>query len=172
MACICTCVHTYVRTRFPYLRNGWTDRGWNLVCGYVSIRWEAYISQKWGTSARAYVHTPFPYLANGWVDCVQILCMARDPFDKTFTQVRGGLHLHVRMCTPLFHTSQMAGRIAFKFGVWLGTHYRRWAHTIHMWGASARAHVRTPFVRWCLLTRSSIANEGALLVVTCDLNFR
>ena len=31
----------------------------------------------------------------------QILRVARDPLDKSFTQVRGGVHLHVRTCTPL-----------------------------------------------------------------------
>ena len=28
------------------------------------------------------------------------------------------MQLHVRTCTLLFHISQTAGRIAFKFGVW------------------------------------------------------
>ena len=40
----------------------------------------------------------------------------------TFAQVRGGVHLHVRTCTPLFHILETAGRIAFKFCVWLGAH--------------------------------------------------
>ena len=40
----------------------------------------------------------------------------------TSTQVRGGVNLHVRTCTPVFHISKTAGRIAFKFCVWLGTH--------------------------------------------------
>ena len=35
----------------------------------------------------------------------------------TSTQVRGGENLHVRTCTPVFHISQTAGRIAFKFCV-------------------------------------------------------
>ena len=34
-----------------------------------------------------------------------------------------------------------------------------------MWGASARAHVHTSFERWCLLARSSIADQGVILVV-------
>ena len=42
------------------------------------------------------------------------------------TQVMDGVHLHVRTCAradmPLFHISEMAGRIALKFGVWLETH--------------------------------------------------
>ena len=68
------------------------------------------------------MHTPFPYLANGWADCVQILCAARDPLDKSLHVVRVGVYLKVRACTPLFHILQTAGRIMFKFGVWLGTH--------------------------------------------------
>ena len=35
-----------------------------------------------------------------------------------------------------------------------------------MWGASARAHVHTSFERWCLLARSSIADQGVILVIT------
>ena len=34
-----------------------------------------------------------------------------------------------------------------------------------MWGASARAHVHTSFERWCLLARSSIADQGVILVL-------
>ena len=66
------------------------------------------------------VHIRFPDLANGWADCVQIWCVARYPLDKCFTHVWGGVHLHVRTCKPLFQISQTAGRIAFKFCVWLG----------------------------------------------------
>ena len=33
-----------------------------------------------------------------------------------------------------------------------------------MWGASARAHVHAFFARWCLHARSSIADEGVILV--------
>ena len=36
---------------------------------------------------------------DGWPDCVQIWCVTRDPLDKCFTHVWGGVHLHVR--TPL-----------------------------------------------------------------------
>ena len=43
------------------------------------------------------MHTRFPDLANGWADCVQIWCVARDPLDKCFTHVWGGVHLHVRL---------------------------------------------------------------------------
>ena len=46
------------------------------------------------------MHTPLPYLANGWADCVQTWCVASDPLDERLTQVRCGVHLHVRTCTP------------------------------------------------------------------------
>ena len=46
----------------------------------------------------------------------------RDPLDNCFPHVWGGVHLHVRTCTPVFQISQAAGRIVFKFGVWLGTY--------------------------------------------------
>ena len=36
-----------------------------------------------------------------------------------------------------------------------------------MWSASARAHVHTSFERWCLLARSSIADQGVILVDKC-----
>ena len=75
-----------------------------------------------GSPARAHVNTPFRYLAKSLADCVKILYVARDPLDKSFAEVRGGVHLHLRTCTPLFHILQTTGRIVFKFGVWLGTH--------------------------------------------------
>ena len=171
------------------------------------------------------------------------------------------MHLHVRTCTPLFQISQTAGRIAFKFGLWLGvgTHQTRALHKsevgcictcartrpfvisrkrlgglcsnfvcdfgpiryvlymclrwsasarahVHtctplsryrkrlgglrsnlfvasdplherltqvrcgLWVASARAHVHTSFARWCLLARSSIADQGAILVYYNNYN--
>ena len=52
------------------------------------------------TCARAH---PLPYLANGWADCVQTWCVANDPLDKRLTQVRCGVHQHVRTWTPLLH---------------------------------------------------------------------
>ena len=48
---------------------------------------------------------------------IQIWCVLRDQLAITFTQVRGGVNLHVRTCAPLFHILQTAGRIAFKFCV-------------------------------------------------------
>ena len=65
---------------------------------------------------------PFPYLGNGWTDCAEIWCVVRDPLAMRFTLLRGGVHLHVRTCAPLFRISETAGRIALKFGIWLGTH--------------------------------------------------
>ena len=65
-------VHLHVRTRFPYLGNGWEDcvEIWCVVMDPLDERLGA--SQSWGASARAHVHTTFPYIANGWADCVQI----------------------------------------------------------------------------------------------------
>ena len=57
-----------------------------------------------------------------WPDCVQIWCVLKDQLAITSTQVGGGVNLHVRTCTPVFHIWQTAGRIAFKFCVWQGTH--------------------------------------------------
>ena len=48
---------------------------------------------------------------DGWPDCVQIWCVFINQLAITFAQVRGGVHLHVRTCTPLFHTLQTADRI-------------------------------------------------------------
>ena len=90
------------------------------------------------------MHTRFPYFANGWADCVQIWCVAGDPLDRCFRHVWGGVHLRVRTCTPLFQISQTAGRIAFKFCVWLGAQYIRALHKSG-WVASARAHVHSRF---------------------------
>ena len=39
----------------------------------------------------------------------------------TFTQVRGGIHLHTRTCAPLFRISGTAGPIMLKFCIWHGT---------------------------------------------------
>ena len=65
------------------------------------------------------MHTRLPYLANDWADCVQILCVTGYQLDRCFTHVCGGVHLHVRTYTPLFHISQTARRIAFIFGLWV-----------------------------------------------------
>ena len=121
-----------------------------------------YTCLRWSASARAHVHTPLPYLANGWADCVQILCVTRDPLDKCVTHVRGGVHLHVRTCRPLFHISQTAGRIPFKFCVWLGTH---WISVLHMSEVEcirtcARAHLRTMVPPCPLVHRRSRRHTG------------
>ena len=80
----------------------------NFACVYRPAGYYFNTSQSWGGSARAHVHTPFPYLANDWADYVQIWYVARGPLDKRFTQGRDGMHLHLRTCTPLFHTSRTA----------------------------------------------------------------
>ena len=59
-----------------------------------------YTCLRWSASARAHLHTPLPYHANGWADCVQTWYVANDPLDERLTQVRCGVHLHVRTCTP------------------------------------------------------------------------
>ena len=50
-----------------------------------------------------------------------IWCVVRDPLAMRLTLLRGGVHLHVRTCTPLFRFSGTAGRIALKFGMLLET---------------------------------------------------
>ena len=73
------------------------------------------------TCARADV-PPFLYLGNGWTDCAEIWCVVRDPLARLFTNVHGGAQLHMRTCATLFLISEMAGRIALKFGMCLETH--------------------------------------------------
>ena len=41
-----------------------------------------------------------------------------------------------------------------------------------MWGESARAHVNASFVRWCLRARSSIADQGVILVISLQCLIR
>ena len=73
------------------------------------------------TCTRAYV-PPFPHLGSGWTDCAEIWRVVRDPEARLFAKVNGGAQLHVRACAPLFHTSETAGRIELKFGMWIETH--------------------------------------------------
>ena len=61
------------------------------------------------------------HLANGLEDRVEIWCVARDPFDESYTG--------------------------------------------QMWAASARAHVHTPFARWCIRGRSFIHKVVIVLPV-------
>ena len=71
-----------------------------------------------------------------------------DPLVTAYAVVTGGLSLHVRTCTPRFCISGTDRPIMFKFGVWVWSHYLPKCFTkltSHGWGASARAHVRTPF---------------------------
>ena len=43
---------------------------------------------------------PFSYLGKESTDCAEIKCVARDPLTNRFTQVKIGLHLHVRKRYP------------------------------------------------------------------------
>ena len=86
------------------------------------------------SSARAHVHTPLPYLANGWADCVQTWCVANDPLDERLTQVRCGVHLHVRTCTPPSNdgASSPARPSPIKASYWsvlFSNCYKRWLIT-------------------------------------------
>ena len=86
---------------------------------------------------------PLIKLRNGFADCDQIWCIIKDQAAMHNTQVMAGVHLHVRTCTradvPLFRISEMAGRIALKFGLWLGTHYLNLLQEL-MLGTCARAY--------------------------------
>ena len=142
-----------VHAPFPYLANGAMDC---IQIWCVSSRIHYIITlDKCGTHVWGGVHlhmrtcTPrFPDLANGWADCVQILCVNRDPLDNCFAHVWCGLHLHVRTCTPRFPYLAKAGRIASKFGEWLGIHDGR---VLHM--SEAGLHL-------CARTCRSLFNTG------------
>ena len=134
----------HVHTPFPDLANGWADCAQIWFVDRDPL--DKCFTHVWG-GVHLHVRTctpPLPYLANGWADGVQILCVTRDPSDKCFKHVWGEVHLHVRTCTPLFQISQTAGRITFKFGLWLGTHWIE-LYKSQRRGASARAHVHTRF---------------------------
>ena len=88
-------------------------------------------SHGWGISARAHVqrypppppHTALLYLGNGLADCVQIWYVGWWSLTKCLPQVIGGVHLHVRTCTPLSHKCSTCRHsvtvvpIALKFGM-------------------------------------------------------
>ena len=114
------------------------------------------------TSARAH---PFfiPYKRLGGLLKSGVWLLARDPLGKSFTQVRDGMHLHVRTCTTLFHISRTVWRFGLKFSVLARNPFDQ-SYTSQMWVAPARAHVHTPFARWCLCGLSFIAHHGARLV--------
>ena len=44
---------------------------------------------------RTCICTPYPYLGNGLTDCAEIWCVVREPLDRRFTEVDGGVQLHV-----------------------------------------------------------------------------
>ena len=112
------------------------------------------------TCARAH---PFLYLANGWADYIQIWCVARDPLDNSFTQVRDGMQARGHMHTPFTY---LANGLEDCVEIWcVARNSFDESYTSQMWSASACAHVHTPFARWCLGGRSFIADQGALLVL-------
>ena len=57
-------------------------------------------SQMWGASARAHVHTLLQYLANGLEDCVEIWCVARDPFGESYMSQMWGQSACAHVYTP------------------------------------------------------------------------
>ena len=78
-------------------------------------------------SARAHVATHMqmlpdvPYFGNGWTDCVEIWRVVRDQLAMRFTLLRVGVHMHERICAPLFRISGTSGQIALKFVMMLET---------------------------------------------------
>ena len=105
----------------------------------------------WGASARARVHAPFPYLANGWMDCIEIWCVSSHihyiiTLDKCGTHVWGGVHLHVRTCTPRFR--DLANGWANCVQILCVNSYPLDKSFTYVWAGvhlhSARAHVHTP----------------------------
>ena len=75
-------------------------------------------------------------LGNGWADCAEIWYAIGVPLVVVHAVIAGGVSLHVRMCTPRFCISGTARPIVFKFGVWVGGHYRSafhnsWVGCIH-----------------------------------------
>ena len=79
------------------------------------------------------------------------------------------MHLHVR--TALVHTSFLYlanglddSMIVMEFGAWLGAHSMSLTLESDVGRIYIRAHVHTPFARWCLRDRSFIADHGTLLV--------
>ena len=79
---------------------------------------------------------------NGWTDCVDIwyLCSYM-PISYAFYKRHGW---NASTCTPRFCISGTAWPIVFKFSVWVRA-INYVLSTSHGWGASARAHVLTPF---------------------------
>ena len=67
------------------------------------------------------VHTPFLLFGNGWTHRAEISDVARDLLAMRFAQVMEGVRLHVRTCTPVFHISEINGRIVVKLRVLLET---------------------------------------------------
>ena len=129
---------------------------------------------RWNASARAHVHTPLPYLANGWDDCVQVWCLATDLLDKSFTQDRGGMHLHVRMCTPPSHDGAYSPahpspiKASYWFSAW-GTVFRFFVSEwfvanfdlcIHAYKSFLSINLETLFI--CCITEDALVPTNEL----------
>ena len=103
-----------------------------------------YTSRKLVASARAHVHTPFPYLANGWTHCVQIWCVTINSLDKSCTEVRYKVQLHVQLHTPFPYLAN--GRADYVWIWCVARHQLEYVLYISQrWSASTCAHVHAPF---------------------------
>ena len=114
----------HVRTYIPLLQISQTARRIAFIFG---VRLETHYLDMSFTQVRIGVHLhvrtyPFSHIFQTAGRIVlKFVVRLRDPLDKSFTQIREDVQLQVRTCTPLFHSSQTAGRIAFNLVVWLGT---------------------------------------------------
>ena len=126
-------VHLHVRTctpRFPDLANGWANCV-QILC--VNRDQLDYTHKIWTRSAQPFARSGKRSVHVRTCRCIPHQTCANQLSNGSllcFTHVWGGVHLHVRTCTPFFHILQTAGRIASKFGAWL------WIHdgcVLHMW---------------------------------------
>ena len=75
------------------------------------------------TWAREHVQM-FPSISfpgKGGTYCAEIWYVVRDQLGRRFILLRGGVHLQVRTCAPLFRILGTAGWIALKFSMLLDT---------------------------------------------------
>ena len=62
------------------------------------------------------------------------------------TQTKGGVHLHVRTCKPLFRTSGTVESIALQYGMWIKRDTGYVSYISHgCVPISERSHVRSSF---------------------------
>ena len=107
------------------------------------------------------------YLENGWTDWAEICYVVRDPLVMYFTQTKGGAHLHVHTCEPLFRISGTTGRIALKFGVLLDPLTMHFTHAISGGYIQVRKCSRTSFLSISVRFRSFIAQEVLVTGTYC-----